>query len=392
MYRALLAALICALSAPVASAKLAFKRTDTPLGFAALDVAIADLDRKKGPDIVVADETNGAVKILLNKGNGRFKAPASEPACALAREVVIGKLDLGSSPDLLVDCGGGNYGAVTLLGNGSGGFATAKDSGLGVVGVQGSLDLGRINTPGGGLDVAYAGFGVGGQILCTGTGDGDGTFSQGAYCAQDPDTLFYQRVDGPIDVADISGDAKAEVMTFEYAGTRAAFFGWDLMGFPFSGISPYPTFRQIGAVNPRGMQVVDLDRDGDRDVVTAHYDGRIGVFRWGKNGIPASANAKLYKAGTSLDDMALGDFNGDRRFDAASSSAQPVKGGDPFSGAMQINLGKRNATFATPAKRFGNGVYGGLDHLAVGDLNRDGRDDIATVAYNGQNLSILLSK
>ena len=241
--------------------------------------------------------------------------------------------------------------------------------------------------------MAFDGFGTNGRFLCVGTGNGNGTFKQGNYCAQDPGNLFYQPIDGPIDVADISGDGKAEVIGFaaQPSGTSAAFFQWDLPSFPQSGISPYPSFRKTGASYGRGIQAADLDRDGDRDIVTAHYDGKIGVFKWGSNGIPPSATAKLYKAGNSLDDMALGDFNGDRKLDAASISSQPIDNAHPYSGTAQINLGKGNGTFTTPAKRFDNGDFGGLHYLAVGDLNRDGRDDMATVDQT-RGLSILLSK
>ena len=387
------AVLLGALLAPsTAAAKLSFKRADSKLPFTPQDVAIANLDGRRGPDLVIADETNGAVNVLLNKGKGTFKRPTSKPACDLAREVVVGKLNKDSSPDLLVDCGGGNYGAVSLLGKGSGRFAPARDAGI--FGVQGSLGLGYINSPKGGLDVAFDGFGTNGSVLCVGTGNGNGTFSQGGYCAQDPGNLFYQPIDAGIDVADISGNAKAEVMSYATlpSGTNAAFFQWNLSDWPQSGITPYPSFRRTGAGYGRAIEAADLDRDGDTDIVTSHYDGKIGVFKWGSKGIPPSATAKLYKAGNGLDDMALGDFNGDRKLDAASISAQPIDSARPYSGTAQINLGKGNGTFATPAKRFDNGNFGGLHYLAVGDLNRDGRDDLATVEYQTRGLSILLSK
>ncbi len=387
------ALLVCALVAPAATAaKFSFKRTDTQLSFQPLDIAIADLDGRRGPDIVVADETNGAVQIFINKGKGTFKAPVSKPACTQAREVVVGKLNRGSALDLLVDCGGGDYGAVTLLGKGRGRFAAAKKSGL--FGVQGNLDLGRVNTPGGGVDVAYDGFGFNGPVLCVATGNGNGTFHLGNYCAQDPGNLFYQPIDGGIEVADISGDAKAEVMSYssQPSGINASFFQWKLSDWPQSGISPYPSHRRTGASYGRAIQAADLDRDGDRDIVTSHYDGKIGVFKWGSKGIPPSATAKLYKAGTNLNDMALGDFNGDRKLDAASISSVPIKPSLPFNGSLQINVGKGNGTFTTPAKRFDNGRFGGLEQLAVGDLNRDGRDDVASVEYQTSSLSIQLSK
>ena len=55
---------------------------------------LARFDPSQGPDLVIADETNGAVQTLLNKGNGTFNgSTSSKPACDLAREVVVGKLN-----------------------------------------------------------------------------------------------------------------------------------------------------------------------------------------------------------------------------------------------------------------------------------------------------------
>lgn len=386
-----LVALMFALLATTASAQISFKRSDTNLAYLPQDVAIANLDGRRGPDMVIADETNGSVHVYLNRGNGTFKPPVSKSACGGAREVVIGKLNAGSAPDLLVDCGGGNYGAVTLLGNGSGGFHAAKDAGA--AGGAGSLSLGYINTAAGGLDVAFDGFGTFGSILCVGTGNGNGTFRQGRYCAQDPLDLHYQAVYGPIAVADISGDRKAEMMTFtQHAGDgTVAFFHWNLAAFPQGGIVPNPSFRRTGAGFGLAIKAVDLDRDGDRDIVTGHYDGKIGVFKWGAKGILPSVTAKLYRAGPGLDDMALGHFNGDHKLDAASVTTSPPDSRHPASGSIQINTGNGNATFDTPSRKFPAGLNGGTHRLAIGDLNRDGRADIAVVELHGK-LSMLLSK
>jgi hypothetical protein len=374
-------ALVGAVLAPAASAKLAFKTTDTPLSYSSQDVAIGSLDGKNGPDMVIADATNGAVHVYLNKGNGAFKAPKALPACAGAREVLIGKLNGDSAQDLLVFCGGST---VSLLGNGSGGFAAARDAGS--VAGQGSLALGHINTAAGGLDVAFRSYE---GLLCQAIGKGNGKFTQ-PICAQDPNDLHYVQI-GQLTLGDISGDGKAEAIAFaQHNGAEnVAFFRFDIGDCPLTGYCPDPSYRPTGSSGGRAIVARDLDKDGDLDVITGETPGKIGVLKAGANGIPPSATAKLYNAGPGLDDMALGDFDGDHKLDAASVWAGPSS--NPADGTVEINTGNGNGTFDSPPKGFPAGLNGGTHYIAAGDLNRDGRSDAAVVEYQGK-LSVLLSK
>ncbi len=386
---ACLALLVSGLLAQSAPARISFSRTDTDLDYAPQDIAIADLDGKRGPDMVFA-ETGGSVRIYLNKGNGRFLGPITKPACVGAQEVVIGRLNPGKALDLLVDCGGFNFGAVTLLGDGLGGFAAARSVGPDVY-PQAGLALGNINAPGGGLDVAFQGFipGIGG-ILCHAIGNGDGTFRK-QECAKDAAGAYTVTSSAPIALADLSGDSGLEAVTFAFDGGQenVAFFPWSISDYPKTGFGPYPSFHRTRSSYGVAIRAVDLDGDGIRDVVSGESSGKLSVMKIRRRSVD---RAKLFAAAPRLDDMALGDFNGDRRLDAASASNQPI--GSPTSplGSIRINTGNGNATFDTPSRVFPAGVNGGTHRLAVADLNRDGRSDAAVIEVFTGKLSVLLSK
>ncbi len=96
-------------------------------------MAIGDLNGDHKPDLVVTlarPTSSGQVAILRGKGNGTFAAPVSlgtgtQPVCTVAERrtgqcprasVAIGKLNPGSSPDLVVTNFGTNKVSVLLNG------------------------------------------------------------------------------------------------------------------------------------------------------------------------------------------------------------------------------------------------------------------------------------
>jgi len=90
------------------------------------DYAVADLDHKSGPDIVVLGH-HGELAVLLNQGDGRFGAPAylDSPCGAVsANSVVVGEFSGDANPDILVACDDNiSDGFQRLRGNGDGTFA-----------------------------------------------------------------------------------------------------------------------------------------------------------------------------------------------------------------------------------------------------------------------------
>jgi hypothetical protein len=178
-----------------------------------------------------------------------------------------------------------------------------------------------------------------------------------------------------IAVADVNGDGKPDLLVANYC----------------SGSCPYPgvvavllgngdgTFQSAVTYNSGGYEadslaVADVNGDGKLDLVVANVcasssncslgssstTGALGVLFGNGDGTFQGAIVTIVPGYIGLGQLALGDFNGDRKLDVAS-------GGGDF-----LAFGNGDGTFQTPLSL---GAGGGA--IAAGDFNRDGRPDLA---------------
>ena len=154
-----------------------------------------------------------------------------------------------------------------------------------------------------------------------------------------------------------------------------------------------PDWREvvIDAANPprRAIHsaIMDCDGDGDLDYVAANYSNP-GLIFWLEPPADATHSAWTYHM---LDDqldgihgLIVGDIDGDGRDDLAATSAQPK-------GAFPNSLAWYGAPVGEAAKKpwtrriFADGDAPGLSHyLGLGDVNGDGRVDAASGAKGGE--------
>jgi len=142
----------------------------------------------------------------------------------------------------------------------------------------------------------------------------------------------------------------------------------------------------IGATVPRTLVSVDLDGDGNLDVVAPDPANSAVVVLYGKGDGTFQNPVDYYTGATAATGVAVGDFNKDGKPDLVVASST---GCCPFSGGISVLLNSGEEMFQSPVLYLNPG---GVDagQVAVADLNGDGKLDVVESSMGGQNLAMFL--
>jgi hypothetical protein len=144
-----------------------------------------------------------------------------------------------------------------------------------------------------------------------------------------------------------------------------------------------PAVYYAVGTSPISAVVGDFNGDGKLDLVVVNsgpsMGGSLSILLG--NGDGTFQNPTTITLGSSPQSIAIGDFNGDGKLDLAVGVLKSSGGG-----MVSVFLGKGDGTFQNPVN------YNGGDspfHMAVGDLNGDGKLDLVIANYYSNNISIL---
>lgn len=274
---------------------------------------------------------------------------------------------------LVGSCGGSGPSADASLDGTTGLFSPAIHYQTG--GFPSAVAVGDLNADGK-PDLAVANFSTRVSVLLN---NGDGTFA--------PEVIY--AASGAIqDVAlgDLNGDGKPELVVNDLSDSTLKVLVNNGDG-TFAAPLGYPA-----GPTPFAVVLGDLDGDGVLDAATANIDPDFNMTESLVTVLLNSGDGTLsapltVMTGTPYEwrSMALGDFNGDDKLDLAV--VNPV----PFTNTnLSIFLNNGGGILA-PKVDYVTG--GGSLSLGVGDVNRDGRPDVAVVnSYDGENsVSMLLN-
>ena len=316
-------------------------------------VSVGDMNSDGKPDLVAGTGGNAStVSVRLGNGDGTFGAKQDFLlGTHYVRLVAIADLNGDGAPDVVTD-------KSVLLGRGDGTlgpeipFMTAGASAIAVSDLNAD----------GKTDITATGYFVVSVLL----GNGDGTFGAKTEfpAGADPTsvTIAQLNADGKPDLAlsDIDENA-VSVLLGNGDGT-------------FEARTAYGTGR-----NPNQVAVGDLNADGKADLVTANFGygtNTVSVLLGNGDGTFGS-KTDLGTASTAAS-VAIGDLNADGKPDLVVANLNT-------SGSVSALLGNGDGTFQS-RRDFGTGVS--TNCVAVQDLNMDGKPDIIALNLGSNNSSV----
>ncbi|MFN0277171.1 MAG: FG-GAP repeat domain-containing protein [Pyrinomonadaceae bacterium] len=344
-------------------------------------LAIGDVNNDGRPDLATTNRASGGdfIAVHLNNGAGGFSAALPSGSNFSARVVVFGDFNRDGNLDMAVGSDG-LFNALNIrLGNGTGNFPTGTSSGTGTdiesisemvtadFNGDGNLDL--LVTKVGGYNTAP------GNAVKLLLGDGAGNFpisSMTAYALQ-----FGGAKD--IEVADFNVDGRPDVaVTVPNSNILQVLIN--------NGAGGFNAAVNTASVGARKLVTADFNRDCIPDLAVSNSDlSRITTFLGTGTGAFGAPN--LIPMTNALNDVAVGDFNRDKKIDVAVRRITATAGISNFT----IVPGNGSGGFGTAFELTLPVASSAADSLAVLDANRDGRADIIInrnggfALYNGNS-------
>ena len=331
---------------------------------------IADLNGDGKNDVVVVNSSSGDVSVFLGDGEGAIQV---EPLCydvggfAWAAPLVAdfngdGLMDVVESDD--------EYNLVYLQGYGDGSFRGAPSYDLpnSFAGSAYTYSVASGDFNGDGVpDVVVGQQGNNGSTgVVVYLAKGDGTFFPGVSYGASAQLRF-------VAVADFNGDGKLDIAAIDKAGLVQILLG-DGDG-SFSIGAEYPT-DPGNSPDPQNVVTGDFNHDGKMDLAVANPNtGTVGVLLGHGDGTFASVVSYPVTNYTPVT-IATTDLNGDGYLDLAVTA---YTDGPPAVGILLAN-NDNSGTFKAPTFYV---LDGNPENLTFGDLNKDGKADMAVTLYNG---------
>jgi hypothetical protein len=377
------------ITVPGAAAPSFAAQQDFATGEAPLFVALGDLNGDGKLDLAVANLNVSTVSVLLNTTNPGastpgFTAKQDVDTGPNPRSVTVADLNGDGKPDLAVANVGSDTVSVLLNTTAPGGatssFGAKHDFVTGEDPV--SVTVGDLNRDGR-LDLAVANINSNTvSVLLNTTAPGSATPSFVA--KQD-----FATGDNPVSVTvgDLNGDGKLDLVIANLISTVSVLFNTTAPGSAASSFAIKQDFAT--GDGPRSVTEGDLNGDGKLDLAVVNFNSNTVAVLLNTTdpgaATPSFASIHDFPTGIRPGSITLGDLNGDGKLDLAlvnlisNSVSVLLNTTAPGAGAPSFSAKQDFATDFNPTS------------ITVGDLNGDGRLDLAAANINSDNVSVLLN-
>jgi len=343
-------------------------------------VAIGDFNGDGKPDIAVSGPYDmsspaGVIVVLINNGNGTFKAPVQYAVNSGVMSLTLADMNNDGKLDLMVYTSAGTTTGISVLpGIGDGTYASPVTTTSNLLySYSGWLAVADFNGDGK-LDVAAPSNYDYTFVLLL--GKGDGTF-------QTPPPMYSEGLGSVLLPLDINRDGKPDVVAWG-RGNYPFYSSLTVMINKGNGVFPQATTYPI-TKSAVGFVQGDLNGDGHQDIVVAidtldsggYANGGLFSTFLGNGDGTFQPPVDTSNTSSCFRPIAIGDFNKDGKLDLVVDQQSLSY---PWTEYLATWLGNGDGTFHSAASQ---PLASSLNAIAVGDFNHDGKLDLAAAANGG---------
>ena len=347
-------------------------------------IVLADVNLDGHLDLITQHLLNRNVAVQIGDGKGSF-TPVANTSLKLDYEpstIAVADLNNDAMPDLGIASRNSSNAYVHIyLGNGKAGFAEAPGSPLAISAIEEfykpSLRFVDVNEDGKPDIVSANGRRNTIELLF---GDGRGGFSPG------PVLKLSGQGHHTFALGDVDSDGHIDIVTASTGGPdRGSASVVTKRGDGKGGFEEAaPSAASSGA---RVETLADLNGDQRHDVVLSHDDrNHLSVLLNDDHGRFKAAPGSPIDVGKNAFAVVAADVNGDKKADLLVTTVNSRA--RPFESGIEVLLGSGFGKAPGSPFRAGAGAY----NLAVGDVNEDGKVDVAASSFDGDAVTVLLGR